>query len=1087
MFKKPRTKIWFKTLLRTPVKTAVTFLLIAAASFALFSRVTDYAVTSREMNNVVNFYHGVVALNNNVPDSFTMYHQSKMPGTDANKGWYNTDRPPTPLEAKQIEVISNLPGVALAETRYMTGGVIHDYERFYRYGDINFGFNYLARYIIQGTLAEIDLQGLTCNLYFEDSEVLGGNYPLSEVSAQLAKSDTAPDGISGFSGDVFNVLFRVGERGTSSLSAPNDPDVVYFHNSPYDEEFLEGLEVGKSYTFVGLYSELEPTFTRLGDMDTLHYFNFAETAELQNDPENLQRLNNLADIMEKDLHTFDVVYATDMRAIPRVNEQGMVLQEGRFLVPGDAENKVPVCVVSSYFFEKNNLSLGDKLEIELGDKLFMQHAGMGAITHIPERSWNTLETIEFEIVGVYTDTESPHQRASSLYWTYHPATIFVPMSFLPVEIPADHEVWAGEFSVLIENADGITAFFEAAPPVTDWVSELSWDYTLPHWDWEKDEEIHYSGSAAVTAKWRFSDLGWSRVQGSIATSEMTSLLTALFFTLGAVLASLLAVQLYIGGNKKTYAIMRALGMPRKATARTIAMPFALLSVFGVFVGGVTGLLYTWLKISQSIENLSVKLGIYNMNTTIPFVVIMLCLLGMIGLITLFTVIALRKMSKIPPLILLQGEVIRVATFKPSGLQEPAQRTVNAVSVALPTKSHSPVQSTVSPTSPSPITHRYSAFRHMTRYTSKHMLRVFPKTITSLLLAFVLMGAIGFLAITKLFYTDLSAEVAVVSTTTNFSTAAVEELFTSELLNDDLYYSSDYVVFWGDDTEFAYPLTLTNDFEKTLEALGGNYIIEFAEGYENTDFFKVDSFLANESELCVIGVDFGAKPGDIITLWGSNYTVGIEAVYYKVAGVIKSEFDDLRDIGERIYAPMSGAVLSANMGEHFLINYSEFTLADNEKAPELLVFLDELRNDSRNYSISAEYTTDTTELENIKRVRDLLTLLFPIAVTAAVLIGLTAPALLILQSSKEAAILRVLGTTKKRVRCMLTIEQVALCIIGIILAAGGLLVYNYSLFTQSAETLALCGVLYLLGCVCAGLAASVSVTKRKVLELLQVKE
>ena len=1077
-----------KTLFRAPLKTAVTFLLIAAASFALFSRVTDYAVTSREMRAAADYYQGVVALNNNIPDSFTMYHQSKMPGTDANKGWYNNDRPPTPLDTEQIDTISNLPGVALAETRYMTGGVIHDYERFYRYGDINFGFNYLARYIIEGTLAEIDLRGLTCNLYFEDSKLLGGNYPLSEVSAQLAESDTAPDGISGFSGDVFNVLFRVGETGTSSLSAPNDPDVVYFYNSPYDEEFLESLEVGKSYTFVGLYSELEPTFTRLGDMDTLHYFNFAETAELQNNPESLKNLHNLIDIMEKDLHTFDVVYATDMRAIPRVNEQAMVLQEGRFLVPGDAENKAPVCVVSSYFFEKNNLSLGDKLEIELGDKLFMQHAGMGAITHIPERAWNTLETVEFEIVGVYTDTESPHQRASSLYWTYHPATIFVPMSFLPIEVPADHEVWAGEFSVLIENADGITAFFEAAPPVTDWVSELSWDYTLPHWDWEKDEEIHHSGSVKVAAKWRFSDLGWSHVQGSIATSEITSLLTALFFALGAVLASLLAVQLYIGGNKKTYAIMRALGMLRKTTARTIAMPFAVLSVSGIFVGGVTGLLYTWLKISQNFENFSVTSGIYDINTTIPFVVIILCLLGIIALITLFTAISLQKMAKIPPLILLQGDVIRVANFaKPENMQTPLQSTANAVPTALPAVSHSPIENTFSSATPPPKTRRYSAFRHVTSYTSKHMLRAFPKTITSLLLAFVLMGAIGFLALTKLFYTELSAEVAVVSTTTNFSTAAVEELSNSELVNDDFYYSSDYVVFWGDDAEFAYPLTLTNDFEKTLETLGGNYKLEFAEGYANTDFFRADSFLINENELCIIGADFGAKPGDIITLWGSNYTVGIEAVNYKVAGVIKSEIDDLRDIGERIYAPMSSAVLSANMGEHFLINYSEFTLADNEKTTELLVFLDELRNDSRNYSISADYTTDTTELDNIKRVRELLIILFPIALFAAVAIGLCVPALLILQSAKEAAILRVLGTTKKRVRCIFTLEQITLCIAGIILAAGGLVAYNFALFTRSAETLIVCAVLYLLGCICAALTASVTVTKRKILQLLQVKE
>jgi ABC-type antimicrobial peptide transport system permease subunit len=112
------------------------------------------------------------------------------------------------------------------------------------------------------------------------------------------------------------------------------------------------------------------------------------------------------------------------------------------------------------------------------------------------------------------------------------------------------------------------------------------------------------------------------------------------------------------------------------------------------------------------------------------------------------------------------------------------------------------------------------------------------------------------------------------------------------------------------------------------------------------------------------------------------------------------------------------------------------------------------------------------------------MLFPIALAGAVLIGLTAPGLIIIQSAKEAAILRVLGVTKKRARCMLIFEQIGLCVVGIILAAGGLVLYNSGLFMRSAETLAVCGVLYLLGCICAAFGASVSVTRRRILELLQ---
>ena len=56
-----------KTLFRSPLKTILTFFLIGAASFAFFSRVTDYAITMREASKAESFYSGVAALDNSVP------------------------------------------------------------------------------------------------------------------------------------------------------------------------------------------------------------------------------------------------------------------------------------------------------------------------------------------------------------------------------------------------------------------------------------------------------------------------------------------------------------------------------------------------------------------------------------------------------------------------------------------------------------------------------------------------------------------------------------------------------------------------------------------------------------------------------------------------------------------------------------------------------------------------------------------------------------------------------------------------------------------------------------------------------------
>lgn len=63
-----RKHMGLKILLRAPLKTLLTFLLITSASFALFFRVTDYAVTTRETAKAESFYNGVAALDNTVPD-----------------------------------------------------------------------------------------------------------------------------------------------------------------------------------------------------------------------------------------------------------------------------------------------------------------------------------------------------------------------------------------------------------------------------------------------------------------------------------------------------------------------------------------------------------------------------------------------------------------------------------------------------------------------------------------------------------------------------------------------------------------------------------------------------------------------------------------------------------------------------------------------------------------------------------------------------------------------------------------------------------------------------------------------------------
>jgi len=100
-------------------------------------------------------------------------------------------------------------------------------------------------------------------------------------------------------------------------------------------------------------------------------------------------------------------------------------------------------------------------------------------------------------------------------------------------------------------------------------------------------------------------------------------------------------------------------------------------------------------------------------------------------------------------------------------------------------------------------------------------------------------------------------------------------------------------------------------------------------------------------------------------------------------------------------------------------------------------------------------------------------------TASVLVAAGITALVILQSAKEAAIMRILGTTKRKVRGIIIAEQALICLFG--LALG--IVISWLL---GGVSFAAAG-LYLAGCVVSAIAFSIVVSNKKPLTLIQIKE
>ena len=1010
-----------KSLIRAPLKTALTFLLVAAASFALFSRATDFAVTMREINYAKSFYRGVAALDNSAP---TLHMQGL--GSEGDYITYCAEQSwPTD---EQLNELSSLPGATLSDTRYMTAGRI---EQFQRLSDENHTWSMRGDFVLEGTFSgyqsHVESSGAPrpglLDLYLDDIAVLAANDDKIDVSKPIL--------------------------------AIGADDQTYYKN-PHPESFFKNLKKGTRCIVTGRYSDKyglemgmeEASFAVIEEPGS----NYLATDTFASQK---KKIDGILD----SVYTYDIVYTSDMRAIPRFNDHSMAVTTGRLLTKEDTN----ACVVHELFLEKNHVSVGDTIRVKLGDQLFHQGSLVsGASSLGASRLSDYIASAELTIVGAYRDLDDTSMQISESEWMYTINTVFVPASLLPVEIPDDYQPTMGEFSVLIEHARDIEAFKHAAEPL---VAKIS----------------------GVTM--RFSDGGWLSVKDSFEAGLRTSFLTAALSLTGAALALLLAVYLYIGRSKKTYAIMRTLGVPGKLTRDAVVLPFAVLLLLAIPIGGVAGLLYTGHTAKNVLMELAERAPYsYAPNTAIPTGSILACLIGELAFTLLFALYFLWKMKHTPPLEL---------------LQEGAAHTYanpNTAPVARD-RSQLPPQPDLAKISAAGELHpdrHYSALRQVSAWTLRHMRRGITKTALSLALAVVLMGSVGLFALTKLTYQDAFYETEVKGRALEYSSSSIISLQKDDLLHDFFCYSSLEVLVNGQEQNAT--MAFTNDMNRYLPQ---DFTVAYADGYDASALTAA----TGTGLFCLAGKaladTLGIHPGDQIQVLSyttyaalslaQEQTPAAQEEYeaslsrktkpYTVVGIVETA-DEAAANG--LFAPANRAAESV-YGASFPFGYCEFTLADNERLDEVNNLFEQEKMRNLMYAPTASFYIDVTGLENIRRIYRLLRSMFPIAAAAAALVGLFGPGLIILQSAKEAACLRVLGVTKKRSRCMLVLEQIVLCLAGGLLVACALSLYNFELFLRSAQTLAICAILYLAGCVCGADASSIQVTRHKLLELLQRKE
>lgn len=288
---------------------------------------------------------------------------------------------------------------------------------------------------------------------------------------------------------------------------------------------------------------------------------------------------------------------------------------------------------------------------------------------------------------------------------------------------------------------------------------------------------------------------------------------------------------------------------------------------------------------------------------------------------------------------------------------------------------------------------------------------------------------------------------------------------------------------------AYSLIGTNDSSRTVGSA-----IEFIEGWD------ADRFADSAEYVCVVerracverGVELGDElmisgmsPGDRSAMFGELKS----GASFTVVGI----YDCMRMFPGDILLPLT--TLDRAQGDLFLSDEPHVTFCEFRMKNELLRSENAYRHtptatlERSAPDFTLRYLDD--ELRNTVRPLEsnanTLRLLLPIIAAVVLLIGAAIPGLVVLQSSKDAAIMRVLGMSATKVCAIVVVEQMMLCLAGLAIGVGALCVVHGAGRLAALPTMTICVTVYavLTAAVCA--AAGVAVSARKPLDLLQTKE
>ena len=1108
-----------KTLYRSPVKTAVTLLLLAAAAFLFLYNLAEYSVADREYREARDKYEGVLTVDGEIPPesdltrAFDFFLQTDGTGRTNKYGeklwtegpelnYENTHQ--KSLEMELVEKLSSLSHVSSVEKRYLTAGVSQDY---YRLDTDHYFFPYSARAVLVATVrdrylstqmnktssSETFYQEIDTFEYvtLEKVELLAGDpawiwdivakkdYDQHKLRLEIVKEEYRGK-VNFFSN--YDYSSRSNALCTENLLYTGDADIIQpgrrvllvlrnnivqpsgpiaeLHNV-YQSGYYHQFDVGDD-SLIGWW----PYFVDITDLPE----NWLETDEFSD-------LRELIRVTNDDVHTFDVVYGDDMAAQRRVAEGRMVCEEGRFITPADAGQ--PVCVVSTDFLAMSGLKVGDSITLDLGNYLSEQYAPLGAVAVTRGRQNTEYTTQTFTIIGSWRDLNEGNHVYRDRFWCWSNNAIFVPSAFLPECRNAEgHTFKPSEVSFIVGNAEEIVPFMEECLPLLD---EMGISYV-------------------------FSDGGWSAVGPDLMQARTIALVKLLVFGGAAVFALVLTVWLFIGRKKREYAIYRALGMPVRGASLQLYVPFLVLGGVAAIIGSIAARVFSLRQLNQAHTESMTETA---MHTSAGPGLYILGTIGFLLVLAAFAwggILLIRRKSVLE---LLQGEGNRrrERIAQAGSLESPSSvsRLAGDGGCHLPPGEGRALSSSVVP--PQRLASLGGSWREATdegpnalggsrsrswggRYLRRLLGRNLGRSALSLILAALLAFAFGLVTVLRGIYADAYQHVEVKPVISGgLSYERAVKIAESGYIRDPYF---EYVAQNGEIEMEPATIVLTNRLDHQV-----NDPIDWLPGWGE------ETLMASDERVLVMysshAAKFGVTLGDKVRIneqdWYNNVTaLGLDPLkpgetdmdrrdarrpFFQVVGIIQSEAEK-----ETVYLSSEARWKVQFLVPKLELDIAEYTLIDYHQAA---AFSDYVKGQLDRNQTAVKFTMDTSYADRIYKIHRLIESLYPLAVAAALLLGGVLPGLIVLHGSKEISILRALGVRARDCVILYTLSQVLCALAGLVLGIAAVLVALRPELSSVIVPFAVYVSAHLAACALGSGVFAWLCARKRVLEQLQAKE